>query len=182
MSLYHIPHSTTCLSGAWSMKGLYVQQWGDVCVGQKRLTDLIVYSEVLCFQVTLALMGIIVSSLDVYCRRQRNKTAAKNKSKIFADHQKPDKNCRLRTQKNRGILFVYVPHWSALSPLQTSFWIKDRTSSDICVTACGPELCLQSLCVFLNVNTILHWSVQWCVQIHIDVNPHGNGLHSVSPP
>lgn len=97
-------------------------------------------------------------------------------------NQKPDKNCRLRTQKNRGILFVYVPHWSALSPLQTSFWIKDRTSSDICVTACGPELCLQSLRVFLNVSTILHWSVQWCVQIHIDVNPHGNGLHSVSPP
>lgn len=71
MSLYHIPHRTTCLSGAWSMKGVYVQWLENVSVGQKRLTGLIVYSEVLWFQVTLALVGIIVSCLVVYCRRQQ---------------------------------------------------------------------------------------------------------------
>lgn len=76
--------------------------------------DLIVYSEVLCFQVTLALLGSAVSGLDVNCVRQSNNTAAKNKSNLFAVlknlNSKMDNTCRRRTQKNRRNLSIYVSH------------------------------------------------------------------------
>lgn len=182
MSLYRIPHSAAGLLWDATLKARDVQQYKATSVLDWLVwlgRDLIVYSGVLCFQVTLALMGVIRSGLDVYCSRWSNRVSAK-RWKVFFPNLKSTQqqfHCvNLKSQEKKAIVHIYVAFLCSLSSLFTSSWFQNHHSQTLCCSLWATIMFWSSLSASVaecrhNLALIVITKCTKHSKIHIGDNP-----------